>query len=832
MTQTRWTTLAALLLAALLLTGCGGGGGGDGVKQDLEAQLEALMAERNAARQAQQTAEAAQTAAEEAQTAAEEAQAVAETTRQAAETARAAAEAERDTAQAAELAAKAVEAQAVADLAEAQAAEMTAKAAQKAAEAARATAEEARATADAARKAAEAARATAETERDAAKAAQAEAVAAQAEAEAAQAESVAAEMEAKAAQTVAEAARDAAVKAKTAAEAARDESRDGETQAKIDLIAAQSAQALAERRRDKAEAAKTEAEQARAAAETARQEAEAAKTAAETARDTANTAKAAAEAKLAEALQSKTTTEADLATVRQQLAAANTSLATANANLQTATQNLATANAELTRVKADLEETNDKLDDAREARRQAELAQVRAEAALAEARRQRDQAEEDTQDAQQEVQRVTRQVDVNARAQGLLTALEAVYDTDPASEAADLYTDDWRASGNPASAGINTRQTDIELTASPLTGSTRRSGNFYTATLMRTAPGVNQPERKTVVYTDREKTRTFANHYATSIDSEVGGTTSNPRFVSSNWVGDLLSLSIVSNPSRGGHPSTIAADPGTNPDPRPVSSLSARVRGVSGNYGCYNKGASEACDVMVTATYAQEDGTSTTSLELATLTIAAESNGTLYFDPGSGTISLLNVEKPGAPAVTDEQYITFGWWQERPALVDGTYQAVVFATSTGIYSGAIGSAEYEGPAVGLYVDRTSEGGTTIYESGDFTATAILRATFDEGNVGVEGDVSGFRTTHGAKNWVVSLDRVGTAGVDGTAEIVQPGTGSTGAWEHSFLARPETLRLAGDNQPIAVTGRFDVSIPNVRHIVGAFGAHRTTAPIGQ
>ena len=34
----------------------------------------------------------------------------------------------------------------------------------------------------------------------------------------------------------------------------------------------------------------------------------------------------------------------------------------------------------------------------------------------------------------------------------------------------------------------------------------------------------------------------------------------------------------------------------------------------------------------------------------------------------------------------------------------------------------------------------------------------------------------------------------------------------------------------DDQPIAVTGRFDASIPNVRHIVGAFGAHRTTDPV--
>ena len=180
----------------------------------------------------------------------------------------------------------------------------------------------------------------------------------------------------------------------------------------------------------------------------------------------------------------------------------------------------------------------------------------------------------------------------------------------------------------------------------------------------------------------------------------------------------------------------------------------------------------------------------------------------------------------------DAQFITFGWWQERPALVDGTYQAAVFAdiTPSTAYSGASGSAEYEGPAVGLYVDGTSEGGTTIYESGDFTATTILRATFSGAGVGVEGDVTNFRTTHGTKNWHVKLNKPNDNRVY-TAEIVQAGTSSTGTWTHEFLARHGNVD-EGDAQPIAVTGRFDVSIPNVRHIVGAFGAHRTTAPIGQ
>ena len=427
-------------------------------------------------------------------------------------------------------------------------------------------------------------------------------------------------------------------------------------------------------------------------------------------------------------------------------------------------------------------------------------------------RQRREAADRRAQQAQEQARQEAQKREAGQRARGLLTALEAVF-----------ASSDWATPGDPASAGINDGETDIALTALPLTGSTRKSGNFYTATLSRTSPGVNQPERKAVAYTDRERSRTFANHYATSINSGVGGTTSNPRFVNPAWEGNLRALSIVSNPSRGGHPSTIA-NAAVTPDNRMVSSLSARVRGVSGSYGCYDTGSSEACDIEVAATYEIPSGAPTGARELDKLTITPEQGGTLYFDPGSGTISLLNdVEKTGAPPLTDGQYMTFGWWQERPAMSDGAYKAAVFATVTGgTYSSPSGSAEYEGPAVGLYVDRTSEGGATIYESGDFTATAILRATFG-GTPSVVGDVTNFRTTHGAKNWNVKLKD------DNTAEIDQPGTSSDGVWAHSFLDRHDNVATA-DDQPIAVTGRFDVSIPNVRHIVGAFGAHRTTGPV--
>ena len=219
MTQGRWTTLAVLLLVALWLAGCGGGGD-DGVKQDLEGQLEALMAERDVAKAAQQTAEAARAAAEEARTTADAA-------RKAADEARATAETERDAAQAAQLEAEAAEAEALAAQAEAVAVQTGAEAAQTAAEAARDAAVKAKTAAETARDesrdgetqakidliAAQSAQAQAERERDRAEAAKMQADEALAAAETAR-------QGAEAAKTAAETARNAALQEKTQAEAA------------------------------------------------------------------------------------------------------------------------------------------------------------------------------------------------------------------------------------------------------------------------------------------------------------------------------------------------------------------------------------------------------------------------------------------------------------------------------------------------------------------------------------------------------------------------------------------------------------------------------------
>ena len=219
MTQGRWTTLAVLLLAALWLAGCGGD---DGVKQDLEAQLEALMAERDAAKTAQATAEASRAAAAEAsRAAAEEARATADAARKAADEARATAETERDAAQAAQLEAEAAEAEALAAQAEAEAAQTAAEAARDAAVKAKTAAETAR-----------------DEARDAKTQAEIDLIAAQS------------------AQALAERRRDAANTAKTTAKTAAETAR----------AAALAARQTAETQRNEALAAKTTAENALAEA--------------------------------------------------------------------------------------------------------------------------------------------------------------------------------------------------------------------------------------------------------------------------------------------------------------------------------------------------------------------------------------------------------------------------------------------------------------------------------------------------------------------------------------------------------------------------------------
>ena len=688
---------------------------------------------------------------------------------------------------------------------------MTAKAAQKAAEAARATAEEARATADAARKAAEAVRATAETERDAAKAAQAEAVvaqaeavAAQAEAEAAQAESVAAEMAAKAAQTAAEAARDAAVKAKTAAEAARDESRDGETQAKIDLIAAQSAQAQAERERDKADAAKVEAEQAQAAAETARQEAEAAKiaaeaakTAAEAAKTAAETAKTQAEADVARLTGELTAANADVARLTGELTAANTEVARLTDEIGNTTEpdsltaRLAAAQAEVTTLKGQLRVSQDEV---ASVRRQLQDAQ-------GDVTTERQRAD-DAEDRAQEVQQQAQGLEANQRAEKLLTVLGTF--TPPS------------APGTAGRVDISVPRKD-SLVFKQLGYTARNisaSGNLRGARLTRRQGGT----QTSVVYTDIELRRSLIKNYnpnpdadATILDVPLINVLPAHR---TNYLADEDAVEITSHGFRSSRrldaedmPIRDSEGDVLDPVTKTGTSFSGRLHGISGTFQCSN-----GCTLM--ATYSAENRLTELNLTGA--------NG-VSFKPGSlaaTTASTAMVSLCDAPrsacAPTDADYMVFGYWRSEPADVQGTYQFEAFTFGpvllmTAPAGTSIAPAEYNGTAVGMYVEQNQAGAAVTKKQGEFIADA--RLAYD--GIALTGTIDDFATTPTGGSsaptttgWIVKLNS------SGKTEFQRLGPDGEGTWEHRYTTDTS-----------AVVGTFESEIDDVLHIAGAFGAKR-------
>ena len=273
-----------------------------------------------------------------------------------------------------------------------------------------------------------------------------------------------------------------------------------------------------------------------------------------------------------------------------------------------------------------------------------------------------------------------------------------------------------------------------------------------------------------------------------------------------------------------------------DPDPadKTRASISASVLKVPGSFVCAGTGGA-ACDITVSATYL-EDAVEGRPDKLGSITLAATASGTIYFRPNNAAKPVsLRGDLPGN--LVDEQYMRFGWWQETPAQANNTPKVAVFHRITGAaYSAtaATGTATYQGPAAGLYVEESATevefGGVkqTVVESGEFTATATLRANFGDSSAAgtVEGDVTGFKTSAGNKSWRVELGSV-APGVAGDATIVQADKASTGHWEHTFLARHDDADDA-DTQPIAAVGRFEASIINVRHIAGAFGVHRTVS----
>lgn len=423
------------------------------------------------------------------------------------------------------------------------------------------------------------------------------------------------------------------------------------------------------------------------------------------------------------------------------------------------------------------------------------------------------------------------QIEATLRGEGVHKALpDAGYGTSGRIPAADFY-------------GTTTKT--FRMQAPPLTGSTsaRAADGTRNATLTQTLGG----EKETIVaYTDREETRTFENQFGEHIKDRqaaklqfVPPTTAWPLTNVLSTQKGVVSMTASQLPTLD---ALLAYDENNLNTMRDgtAKTVQASVLGVPGVFGCTTSG-NTACDVEVTATY---ERTATTS-KLTGIQLAA-ATGDIYFQPTNSktTIKLDGSVTYDGKALKDQEHGVWGWWQRAPASADGAYMIAVFAKAyaaedTTRFSGATGSATYQGPAAGIYAEQQHGteidfGGVkkTVTESGKFTATAVLEATFGD-NAAVTGSITGFKTDHGSKSWRIELN-ASEARFDLPAGT-NLGTTHTGSWTHTFLKRhTDSLasNTAADSQPIAAVGTFNVSIENVRHVLGAFGVRRTTPAVGQ
>ena len=184
--------------------------------------------------------------------------------------------------------------------------------------------------------------------------------------------------------------------------------------------------------------------------------------------------------------------------------------------------------------------------------------------------------------------------------------------------------------------------------------------------------------------------------------------------------------------------------------------------------------------------------------------------------------------KTARVSVDDDSYMYFGWWR-RVQLDDesfsyDTFSGGMYPVSGGGFDDLVGSATYNGPAVGqyaIYQPADSDSGT-----GSFTAQARLEADFDTNML--SGQVTNFSN---ASNWTVTLNKASMQGgnVDddtGTVSwVIGSRTEDGGMWDARFFS--DVTPYAG-HIPEGVVGDFTAQFGEVGRLTGAFGAHCPTS----
>ena len=774
---------------------------------DAELARMAAVTAKEMAEMAEATAEQARMDAVAAQMTAEMNEADAELARMAAVTAKEMAEMAEATAEQARMDAVAAQMTAEMNEADTELARMAAVTAKEMAEMGEATAEQARMDAVDAQTAAEMNNADTELARMAAVTAKEMAEMAEATAEQARMDAVAAQMTAEMNEADTELARMAAVTAKEMAEMGEATAE----QARMDAVDAQTAAEMnnadTELARMAAVTAKEMAEMAEATAELARMDAVDAKTAAETAQGEAVLAKTAAEAARDQAVIAQGTAEMARDDALEAQRVAEAAKTTADGDLVTANAKLATAKADLIQAKLDLAEANKRADDAEK-----EL---------------------------DEIKKTTADNEASGRAKGLLTALVVqAAATDPdltatAKRTADGVSVLFQPAGTPA-------KSDYAATDVAVAGIAGWDGS-----MLAKKAGDDSTE-SVILYTNVEGLGPKS-----LLADEQAGDTDKFFVVTDGMDAEAAFVKSASTESIPVAPQTGSTEVLFGELVTPVGGgnqllqFTGTWRGVPGTFTCVG-----TCDA--------DDKLSVS----ATRNVKGEEVLTANFDD-----KMWNFQPTDSKAtvmVPDEDYLYFGWWQDRPTKADAkgafTYMFQTFAGGSQAFTAesramemVVGDATYDGAAAGRYAQ---EGGTRLkptYESGMFTATATLKAKFggdptDEGTDTDAGTIEGTITDfmEGGDplvGWKVMLnpialtDSVATFSTlpalpdtpeendDNAVAEIDGVKSTTGEWSGQFFGNGRN-----DGQPGSVAGQFEAQFGAGQQvhttIAGAYGAQNS------
>ena len=265
---------------------------------------------------------------------------------------------------------------------------------------------------------------------------------------------------------------------------------------------------------------------------------------------------------------------------------------------------------------------------------------------------------------------------------------------------------------------------------------------------------------------------------------------------------------------------------------------------------------------MVDGTYRGADGTYTCS-GTANCTVTVDDEGDVTAIDG---MWIFTPDMGATSSQPDYEYLSYGFWLKKTADADDatTYNEVeTFATAQGMdlsttagIGAVMGSATYDGDAVGVYVKNVLDDQANVVSatSGHFKADVELTASFGGGNIGVNnafaigGTMDNFALQHGETNdWAVSLGLADFSGRTGmgpgkeeagnnfentfTDTATGDSTAAAGSWNGAFYGEAGQLDHDDDNAtddintaPAAVVGEFNANFTDGT-VAGGYGANK-------